>query len=109
MFSMRRHANFIKRFKSVTCLFTASVLFPMQASAAVSDYDALIIEARKIGKHVMVAGIEAQNHTSIHLHETLGFVTTGQMPQVGTKFGRWLDLTFMQLQLDERSEPDALP
>jgi hypothetical protein len=66
---------------------------------------ALIIEARNIGKHVMVAGIEAQNHASIHLHETLGFVTTGQMPQVGTKFGRWLDLTFMQLQLDERSDP----
>lgn len=54
---------------------------------------ALINEARAIGKHVMVAGIEAQNHASIHLHETLGFVTTGQMPQVGTKFGRWLDLT----------------
>lgn len=70
--------------------------------------EALIVEARKIGKHVMVAGIEAQNQTSIHLHETLGFVTTGQMPQVGTKFGRWLDLTFMQLQLDERSYPDAI-
>ena len=56
---------------------------------------ALINEARAIGKHVMVAGIEAQNHASIHLHETLGFVTTGQMPQVGTKFGRWLDLTFI--------------
>ena len=70
---------------------------------------ALINEARAIGKHVMVAGIEAQNHASIHLHETLGFVTTGQMPQVGTKFGRWLDLTFMQLQLDERSDPDAIP
>jgi phosphinothricin acetyltransferase len=69
---------------------------------------ALINEARNIGKHVMVAGIEAQNHASIHLHETLGFVTTGQMPQVGTKFGRWLDLTFMQLQLDERSDPDAI-
>ena len=69
---------------------------------------ALIIEARKIGKHVMVAGIEAQNHASIHLHETLGFVTTGQMPQVVTKYGRWLDLTFMQLQLDERSDPDAI-
>ncbi|ENY2307897.1 hypothetical protein ACFV6O_004481, partial [Shigella sonnei] len=24
------------------------------------------------------------------------------------KFGRWLDLTFMQLQLDERTEPDAI-
>ena len=33
---------------------------------------------------------------------------TAQMPQVGTKFGRWLDLTFMQLQLDERTEPDAI-
>lgn len=69
----------------------------------------LIKEARQIGKHVMVAGIEAQNQASIHLHETLGFITTGNMPQVGTKFGRWLDLTFMQLQLDERSGPDALP
>ena len=68
---------------------------------------ALINEARAIGKHVMVAGIEAQNHASIHLHETLGFVTTGQMPQVGTKFGRWLDLTFMQLQLDARQDPDG--
>ena len=66
-------------------------------------------EARTLGKHVMVAGIEAQNQASIHLHETLGFVTTGQMPQVGTKFGRWLDLIFMQLQLDERSDPDAIP
>ena len=28
---------------------------------------------------------------------------------VGTKFGRWLDLIFMQLQLDERSDPDAIP
>lgn len=68
----------------------------------------LIEEARRIGKHVMVAGIESQNHASIHLHAKLGFVTTAQMPQVGTKFGRWLDLTFMQLQLDNRSEPDAL-
>lgn len=68
----------------------------------------LIAEAKRIGKHVMVAGIEAQNAGSIHLHEKLGFVTTGQMPQVGTKFGRWLDLTFMQLQLDHRTDPDAI-
>lgn len=67
----------------------------------------LIEEAKRIGKHVMVAGIEAQNQGSIHLHQKLGFTITGQMPQVGTKFGRWLDLTFMQLQLDNRSDPDA--
>ena len=68
----------------------------------------LIDEARTIGKHVMVAGIEAQNVASITLHQSLGFVISAQMPQVGTKFGRWLDLTFMQLQLDTRSEPDAI-
>lgn len=67
----------------------------------------LIEEARRIGKHVMVAGIEAQNQGSIHLHQKLGFTISGQMPQVGTKFGRWLDLTFMQLQLDNRTDPDA--
>ncbi len=68
----------------------------------------LIVEAQRIGKHVMVAGIESQNQASLHLHSKLGFVTTGQMPQVGTKFGRWLDLTFMQLQLDQRSDPDGV-
>ena len=67
----------------------------------------LIEEARACGKHVTVAGIESQNQASLHLHSTLGFKTTAQMPQVGTKFGRWLDLTFMQLQLDDRREPDA--
>ncbi|ABF03930.1 conserved hypothetical protein [Shigella flexneri 5 str. 8401] len=43
------------------------------------------------------------NQASLHLHQSLGFVVTAQMPQVGTHFGRWLDLTFMQLQLDERT------
>ena len=68
---------------------------------------ALIEEAKRRGKHVMVAGIESQNHASLHLHAKHGFVTTGQMPQVGTKFGHWLDLTFMQLQLDNRQDPDG--
>jgi phosphinothricin acetyltransferase len=60
---------------------------------------ALIERARQCDKHMMVAAIESGNAASIHLHEKLGFVITGQMPQVGTKFGRWLDLTFMQLDL----------
>ena len=47
-----------------------------------------------------LAAIESGNSASIRLHERLGFVTTGQMPQVGRKFGRWLDLTFMQLTLE---------
>ncbi|MFR0674306.1 N-acetyltransferase family protein [Enterobacterales bacterium AW_CKDN230030176-1A_HGKHYDSX7] len=58
--------------------------------------EALIERARAGGKHVMVAAIESGNAASIRLHERLGFVVTGQMAQVGMKFGRWLDLTFMQ-------------
>lgn len=60
---------------------------------------ALIERARQAGLHVMVAAIESENAASIRLHERLGFITTGQMPQVGRKFNRWLDLTFMQLML----------
>ncbi len=67
---------------------------------------ALIERAKGCDKHVMVAAIESGNGASIRLHERLGFTTTGQMPQVGRKFGRWLDLTFMQLILTpERSAP----
>ena len=67
--------------------------------------EALVVRAREAGKHVMVAAIESGNAASIRLHERAGFITTGQMPQVGTKFGRWLDLTFMQLTLNPGSEP----
>jgi L-amino acid N-acyltransferase YncA len=62
----------------------------------------LIERAKAAELHVLVAAIESENLTSIRLHERLGFVITGQMPQVGRKFERWLDLTFMQLTLPEQ-------
>ena len=48
---------------------------------------------------MLVGFIESENTTSIALHEKFGFVRVGQMPEVGVKFGRWLDLTLMQLTL----------
>ncbi|MEI4472516.1 GNAT family N-acetyltransferase [Frigidibacter sp. MR17.24] len=66
---------------------------------------ALIEAARAMGKHVMVAAIEAGNAGSIALHRALGFTETGRMPEVGQKFGRWLDLVFLQLSLDDRPAP----
>ncbi|CAG9178786.1 GNAT family N-acetyltransferase [Cupriavidus pinatubonensis] len=69
---------------------------------------ALIDRARELGKHVMVAAIEAQNASSIRLHEKLGFRQVGLLPEVGTKFGKWLDLAFLQIQLDQRSDPDRI-
>ena len=67
--------------------------------------EALVERARQCGKHVMVAAIESGNAASIRLHERLGFRVTGEMPQVGVKFGRWLDLTFMQLVLSPGAQP----
>jgi phosphinothricin acetyltransferase len=57
---------------------------------------ALIDRAAGAGVHVIVAGIDGENTGSIRLHERFGFVTAGQLREVGHKFDRWLDLIFMQ-------------
>ena len=62
---------------------------------------ALFAEAQARDVHVMVGAIDAENTGSLRLHARLGFVETGRMPQVGRKFGRWLDLVFMQRFVQE--------
>lgn len=59
----------------------------------------LVAAAGRLGKHVMVAGIEASNAASIRLHHRHGFVQVGHFREVGEKFGRWLDLVFLQRTL----------
>lgn len=59
----------------------------------------LIALARAAGIHVMIAGVEAGNTASIALHESLGFEPPVVLREVGTKFGGWLDLAFMRLEL----------
>jgi phosphinothricin acetyltransferase len=66
---------------------------------------ALVEEARRSGKHTMIAAIDGANEGSIQFHRRLGFVEVGRMPAVGAKFGRWLDLVLLQLRLDERTAP----
>lgn len=66
---------------------------------------ALIEAAREREVHAMIGGIDASNAGSIHLHERLGFRHVGTLPQVGFKFGRWLDLAFYQLLLDTPEHP----
>jgi phosphinothricin acetyltransferase len=68
---------------------------------------ALIERAEAQGKHVMVAGIEAKNAASIALHRRAGFEEAGQLREVGRKFGRWLDLLFMQKTLPGPANPDG--
>jgi len=60
---------------------------------------ALVQRARALGKHVMVAGVDAGNAASIRLHERCGFAQAGRLREVGYKFDRWLDLVFLQRAL----------
>ncbi|WP_172203127.1 GNAT family N-acetyltransferase [Niveibacterium sp. COAC-50] len=66
---------------------------------------ALIAAARRNGVHAMIGGIDASNAGSIALHQRLGFKHVGTLPEVGFKFGRWLDLAFYQLLLDTPAQP----
>lgn len=57
---------------------------------------ALFPLAAGLDKHVIIAGIDADNAASLVMHERLGFTQAGRFSQVGRKFGRWLDLVFLQ-------------
>ncbi|HVG53467.1 MAG TPA: GNAT family N-acetyltransferase [Vicinamibacterales bacterium] len=61
---------------------------------------ALIERAVAQKKHVMIGGVDADNEASLRFHERLGFTRAARLEQVGFKFGRWLDLVFVQRILD---------
>ena len=65
----------------------------------------LIGEAKQLQMHTIIASIEATNETSLRLHTSLGFEEVAHFKQVGFKFGRWLDLKFLQLILNGPENP----
>jgi L-amino acid N-acyltransferase YncA len=60
----------------------------------------LLTVAAAMDKHVMIGGIDAANHGSLRMHERLGFERVAHFREVGRKFGRWLDLVFVQRFID---------
>ena len=58
-----------------------------------------VAHARAAGLHAMIAVIEASNAVSLRLHAQQGFAEVARFREVGYKFGRWLDLVFMELVL----------
>jgi len=59
--------------------------------------DALIADCERWGARQMVAVIgDSGNVASIRVHAAAGFARTGTLPDVGWKFGRWLDVVLMQ-------------
>jgi L-amino acid N-acyltransferase YncA len=69
------------------------------AGVGKSLYTALIGELRQRGFHAMVGCITVPNPPSIAFHEKCGFVKVAHFPEVGNKFGKWVDVGFWQLML----------
>jgi phosphinothricin acetyltransferase len=61
--------------------------------------EVLLARATEAGKHVMIAAIDSENRGSIEFHQRLGFVEVGRLPETGWKFGRWLEVVFLERRL----------
>jgi phosphinothricin acetyltransferase len=65
----------------------------------------LIAESEARGYRQMIAVIgDSANAGSIGVHSKCGFAMIGTHPNVGFKFGRWLDTVMMQLALGDGGE-----
>jgi phosphinothricin acetyltransferase len=60
-------------------------------------YEALLPLLRERGVHAVVACLGLPNPASVALHERCGFRHVGDFPEVGYKFGAWLDVGYWQL------------
>jgi phosphinothricin acetyltransferase len=56
----------------------------------------LIVRARAIGHRNIIAGVSGDQEPSLALHRAAGFVEVGRMKEIGVKFGKWLDVVYLQ-------------
>ena len=57
---------------------------------------ALCDHAAAAGAHSLCAGVSAENPAGVAFHRRIGFTEVARLPQVGFKFGRWMDLVLLQ-------------
>lgn len=65
-------------------------------------YTALLEAIRVRGFREVIGCLALPNEPSIALHEKMGFAKVGYFPGTGYKFGRYVDVGFWQLSLQER-------
>ncbi len=57
---------------------------------------ALETHAAEAGVHSMWTGVSGENIAGIKFHQRLGCQQVARLPEVGFKFGRWMDLVLLQ-------------
>ncbi|QEN04722.1 N-acetyltransferase family protein [Thiospirochaeta perfilievii] len=62
-------------------------------------YKQLILELKDLGIHSVLGCLAMPNDKSQGLHEKLGFTKVAHFPEVGFKFGHWIDVGYWQLNL----------
>lgn len=55
--------------------------------------------ARAAGKHSLIGVVCGENAAGLNFHTAVDFVHRATLPEVGFKFGRWLDAVFLQKRL----------
>lgn len=61
----------------------------------------LIARAQAIGHHTVIGCISADQPASLALHARFGFTESARLREVGLKFGRWLDVVWMQKMMSD--------
>ncbi|MBL9215237.1 MAG: N-acetyltransferase [Opitutaceae bacterium] len=62
-------------------------------------YTILLAELRQRGCHAVIGGVSLPNAASVALHEKMGFAKVAHFPEVGRKFGRWIDVGYWTVVL----------
>jgi L-amino acid N-acyltransferase YncA len=61
----------------------------------------LIDRSRILGHRAIIAVIDSEQSGSITLHTKFKFEKVGHFKQVGFKYGRWLDVIYLQLKVED--------
>jgi len=68
------------------------------AAALARIYDALLSELKRREVHCAIGVISLPNASSVALHEKFGYRKVARFEEVGWKFGRWIDVGYVQLR-----------
>ncbi len=58
--------------------------------------EVITLDGGKVNNHTIISRITSDNLASIHIHEKIGYKHAGVLKEVGIKFGKKLDVLFMQ-------------